>query len=336
MILITGGAGFIGSHTCIELISAGYEVLIIDNFCNSSPERIDCIHSITGQKVSSVAMDVRDVEKLEDIFLRYNIEAVVHCAGYKAVGGSVQKPLAYYRNNIDCTLALCEVMEKNGVKKLIFSSSATVYRNDNVMPVAEDAPLACINPYGWTKLMIEQVLRDVYASDNEWAISLLRYFNPIGAHPSGLIGDDPEGIPNNLMPYITQVVAGKLDTLHVYGNDYPTYDGTGIRDYIHVVDLARGHISALNYALKNNGVEAFNLGTGYGYSVLDVIHTFERVNGTKVPMVIEGRRSGDVAISYAKVQKAADCLGWKAEYGLEKMCEDSWNFACRQYASNFK
>ncbi|MGI5848675.1 MAG: UDP-glucose 4-epimerase GalE [Christensenellales bacterium] len=326
MILVTGGAGFIGSHTCVELIHAGYEIVIADNFSNSSPKIIESIREITGRDIACVHIDVRDKSELARIFQEYDIEAAIHFAGYKAVGESVSKPLSYYRNNIDSALSLCEVMADNNVKKLIFSSSATVYRSGSEMPLDENAPLGCTNPYGYTKLMIEQILQDLYISDRDWSIVLLRYFNPIGAHPSGLIGERPSGIPNNLMPYITQTVSGRLEKLHVFGNDYPTADGTGVRDYIHVVDLANGHVCALDYVKKHTGVEAVNLGTGKGYSVLEVIRAFEKASGKTVPYVIDARRPGDIAVCYAKTDKAEKLIGWRAQRGIEDMCADAWRF----------
>ncbi|MEZ4357714.1 MAG: UDP-glucose 4-epimerase GalE [Eubacteriales bacterium] len=326
MILVTGGAGFIGSHTCIELISSGYDILIVDDFSNSKPEIVDKIGLIAGKKVRCIHADATDKAMLKRIFNENKIDAVIHFAGFKAVGESVEKPLLYYKNNIDSTLALCETMQEYGVKKFIFSSSATVYRSDNKMPLDEDSSLGCTNPYGWTKYMIEQILRDICVSDKEWAVALLRYFNPIGAHKSGLIGEDPNGIPNNLMPYITRVASGKLEELHVFGNDYPTPDGTGIRDYIHVVDLAKGHVSALNYVNKNTGIEAFNLGTGRGYSVLEVIKAFEKASGKKLTYVIDGRRAGDIAVCFAKTDKSKKILNWEAKLNLDDMCTDSWRW----------
>ena len=326
MILVTGGTGFIGSHTCVELILSGYDIVIADNFFNSNPEMANRIELITEKKIRCIKADVSDKIALNKIFVEHKIDAVIHFAGYKAVGESVNKPLSYYRNNIDSTLTLCEVMQEHKVKKFIFSSSATVYKSDNKMPLDEDAALGCTNPYGWTKYMIEQILRDVYVSDNEWSIALLRYFNPIGAHKSGRIGEDPNGIPNNLMPYITRVASGQLEKLHVFGNDYPTVDGTGVRDYIHVVDLAKGHVSALDYVSKNIGIEAFNLGTGRGYSVLEVIKAFEKASGKKLNYVIDGRRAGDIAVCFAKTDKSKRLLNWEAKLGIDDMCEDSWRW----------
>ena len=329
MILVTGGAGFIGSHTCVELIESGHGVVIADDFSNSSPDMIDRIEEITGIKPACVRADVCDKDALARIFRDYDIKAAVHFAGYKAVGESVQKPLDYYRNNIGSALTLCEVMADFGVKKLIFSSSATVYHSGNDMPLCEDASRGCANPYGWTKYMIEQILTDLCAADSSWSVVLLRYFNPIGAHQSGLIGERPNGIPNNLMPYITQTAAGIRERLHVFGDDYPTKDGTGVRDYIHVVDLAKGHVCALDYVETHTGIEAVNLGTGTGYSVLEVIRAFEKASGKTVPYVIDGRRAGDIAECYAKTDKAKALLGWSAQRGIEEMCADAWRFESR-------
>ena len=325
-ILVTGGAGYIGSHTCIELLNAGFEVIIVDNFSNSKPEAIKRIENITGKDISLYEADILNREDLEIIFSENDIDAVVHFAGLKAVGESVEKPLSYYHNNITGTIILCDVMREYGVKNIVFSSSATVYGPENESPLTEDMPLGAINPYGQTKLMIEQILKDLSYSDEDWSIALLRYFNPIGAHESGDIGEDPSGIPNNLMPYITQVAVGKREKLYVFGDDYDTHDGTGVRDYIHVVDLAKGHISALEYILDSKGVDAFNLGTGTGYSVLDVIHAFEKASEKKIPYEIVDRRPGDLAICYADPTKASKELGWKAEMGLSEMCKDSWRW----------
>lgn len=325
-ILVTGGAGYIGSHTCVELLNAGYEVVVVDNFSNSKPEVLNRIEEITNKKVSFYELDILKRENLELIFSENDIEAVIHFAGFKAVGESVEKPLKYYHNNITGTLKLCDVMREYDVKKMVFSSSATVYGMDNVSPLTEDLPLSAINPYGWTKLMIEQILRDLSVSDPSWSIALLRYFNPIGAHESGRIGEDPNGIPNNLMPYITQVAVGKREKLYVFGDDYDTHDGTGVRDYIHVVDLAKGHISALKKIVDTQGIDAYNLGTGVGYSVLDVVKTFEKASGQKIPYVISERRPGDAATCYADPTKALKELGWKAEKTLEDMCRDSWRW----------
>lgn len=325
-ILVTGGAGYIGSHTCVELLEAGYDIVVVDNFSNSKPEALRRVKEITGKDFKVYAVDLLDRDGLDKVFSENDIQAVIHFAGLKAVGESVAIPLKYYYNNITGTIILCEVMQKHGVKKIVFSSSATVYGKPKSVPIKEDFPLCPTNPYGRTKYMIEEILRDVYVADNEWSIILLRYFNPIGAHESGRIGEDPNGIPNNLMPYITQVAVGKREKLYVFGNDYDTHDGTGVRDYIHVVDLARGHLKALEKAIKDNGVEVYNLGTGVGYSVLDVVKTFERVNGVKIPYVITGRRPGDVDKCYADPTKAHKELGWKAEKNLEDMCRDSWNW----------
>lgn len=325
-ILVTGGAGFIGSHTLIELLADAYEPIVIDNFANSDMEALRRVEKITGRSIVFYEGDVRDKEVLNRIFNDHDIAAVIHFAGLKAVGESVSKPLEYYANNLDSTLVLCDVMRKNQVKTIVFSSSATVYGTPEKMPITENMPTSCTNPYGWTKLMNEQILRDLHIADPEWSIILLRYFNPIGAHPSGLIGENPQGIPNNLMPYLTQVAVGRLDKLHVFGNDYPTADGTGVRDYIHVVDLAKGHCRALDYALAHNSVEAINLGTGKGSSVLQLLAAFERNTGVKVPYQIDPRRPGDVAICYADAAKARDLLHWEAEKNLDEMCRDGWNF----------
>lgn len=325
-ILVTGGAGYIGSHTAVELIESGYEVVIVDNFMNSSTEVINRLKKITGKEIKVYDVDLLDKEGLTNVFSENQIEAVIHFAGLKAVGESVEKPLFYYHNNITGTLHLSEVMKDFGVKKMVFSSSATVYGTAETVPLNEDTTLGATNPYGWSKLMLEQIFRDLYTSDNEWSIALLRYFNPVGAHESGLIGENPNGIPNNLTPYITQVAVGKLEKLRVFGNDYDTEDGTGIRDYIHVVDLAKGHLKALDKVLTNNIIDAYNLGTGEGYSVLDMVKTFEKVTGVKIPYEITDRRPGDIAVSYADPTKARQELGWVAERGLEDMLRDSWNW----------
>ena len=326
-ILVTGGAGDIGSHTSIELLQAGYDIVIVDNFCNSKPESLNRIEELTGKKPKFYEVDILDREGLNKVFDENNIEAVIHFAGLKAVGESVEKPIEYYENNISGTLVLCDVMRKHNVKKIVFSSSATVYGMNNKVPFSEDMPTAsATNPYGSTKLFIEQILSDIYISDNEWSVALLRYFNPIGAHESGRIGEDPNGIPNNLMPYITQVAVGKRKELSVFGNDYDTHDGTGVRDYIHVVDLAKGHLKAVGKVLSSNGVEAYNLGTGIGYSVLDVVNSFEKASGQKVPYKIVERRAGDIATCYADATKALRELGWKAEKNLDDMCRDSWRW----------
>lgn len=325
-ILVTGGAGYIGSHTCIEMQNEGYEVVVIDNLDNSSEESLKRVEKITGKPVKFYKEDVRDKEALRRIFGENKIEAVIHFAGLKAVGESVREPIMYYNNNLKNTIALLEVMNEFGVKKIVFSSSATVYGVATEMPLVETMPLGAINPYGRTKLFIEEILRDLYLSDNEWSMAILRYFNPIGAHKSGLIGEDPKGIPNNLMPYISQVAVGKLEKLHVFGNDYNTVDGTGVRDYIHVVDLARGHVKAIEWALKNKGCEAFNLGTGNGVSVLQLRDAFVKASGIDVPYVIDPRRPGDPDEVYANATKAKEVLGWEAEFGIEEMCTDTWRW----------
>ena len=325
-ILVTGGAGYIGSHTCIEMLNAGYGVVVIDNRDNSSEESLKRVEKITGKTVKFYKDDVRDKSALRKILGENKIEAVIHFAGLKAVGESVQKPVEYYDNNLISTLYLIETMTEYGVKKLVFSSSATVYGLSKEMPLVEDMPLGAINPYGRTKYFIEEILRDLYAADNSWSIALLRYFNPIGAHESGLIGEDPKGIPNNLMPYISQVAVGKLEKLHVFGNDYNTVDGTGVRDYIHVVDLAKGHVRAIDWTLGNAGCEAFNLGTGNGTSVLQLRDAFVKASGVEIPYVIDPRRPGDPDIVYAESKKAEKVLGWTAEYGIDRMCEDTWRW----------
>ena len=327
-ILVTGGAGYIGSHTCIELLNAGEQVIILDNFVNSKPVVLDKIREITGKDFLFYEADLLDEAAVDRVFAENDIDSVIHFAGLKAVGESVTKPLLYYHNNITGTLNLCKAMEKYGVKKLVFSSSATVYGHPETCPVKEDFPLSASNPYGQTKLMIEQMIRDFAFADETWSAAILRYFNPLGAHESGLIGEDPNGIPNNLVPYVARVAAGKYPQLTVFGNDYDTPDGTCIRDYIHVVDLAKGHLSALNWIRKNNGAEAFNLGTGNGNSVLEVVAAFEKASGRKVPYVIGERRPGnaDAASSYSDPSKAEKVLGWKAEKNLEDMCRDSWRF----------
>ncbi len=326
-ILLTGGAGFIGSHTCVELCQAGHEAVIVDNYVNSSPEAIRRVEQIVGHPVPHYEADVADREAMDRIFSENDFDAVIHFAGLKAVGESVAQPLRYYRNNLDSTLTLVEVMQAHGVKRIVFSSSATVYGNQPVVPYREDMPsLGCTNPYGWTKFMIEKILEGQQHADPEWSVVLLRYFNPIGAHASGLIGEDPSGIPNNLMPYIAKVAVGELDHLNVFGNDYPTKDGTGVRDYIHVVDLARGHVLACDYAAKGPGCEIINLGTGTGYSVLDLVNTFNRVNHVNIPYVIAPRRAGDIAENFADPTKAKKLLGWEAEKTLEDMCRDTYHF----------
>jgi UDP-glucose 4-epimerase len=325
-ILITGGAGYIGSHTCVELLNAGYEIIVLDNFINSKPEAIERIEDITQKSFKVYSIDLLDEEKVNKVFAENDIEAVVHFAGLKAVGESVFLPLHYYHNNITGTLVLCETMKKHNVKKLVFSSSATVYGLPQKFPISEDSSLGALNPYGRTKLMIEEILHDLYYSDRGWSIALLRYFNPVGAHKSGLIGEDPNGIPNNLMPYITQVAVGNLERLHVYGNKYPTSDGTGVRDYIHVVDLAEGHSKALEKVLNTTGIEAYNLGTGRGYSVLELVSAFEKASGKAIPYEIVDARPGDVAVSYANPLKAEQELGWGAVRDIEDMCKDSWKW----------
>ena len=325
-ILITGGAGYIGSHTCIEMQNAGYEVVVVDNLDNSNEESLKRVEKITGTPVKFYKEDVRDKEALRRIFSENKIEAVIHFAGLKAVGESVREPIMYYDNNLQNTIALLEVMNEFGVKKIVFSSSATVYGVATEMPLTEGMPLGASNPYGRTKYFIEEILRDLYVADKDWCIALLRYFNPIGAHKSGLIGEDPKGIPNNLMPYISQVAVGKLEKLHVFGNDYNTVDGTGVRDYIHVVDLAQGHVKAVDWALKNKGCEAFNLGTGNGTSVLQLRDAFVKASGIDVPYVIDPRRPGDPDEVYADATKAKEVLGWEAKLGIEEMCEDTWRW----------
>lgn len=326
-ILVTGGAGYIGSHTCVELLDAGYDIVVVDNFCNSKPESIDKIKKITGKDFLFYEADLLDKEAVERIFSENEITAVIHFAGLKAVGESVSMPIAYYHNNITSTLLLCEIMRAHNVKKIVFSSSATVYGDPASVPIREDFPLHTTNPYGSTKLMIEQILQDVYVSDHEWGIVLLRYFNPIGAHKSGLIGEDPNGIPNNLLPYVAKVATGELDCLNVFGNDYPTPDGTGVRDYIHVVDLALGHLKALEKISNESGVKIYNLGTGNGYSVLEIVKAFEKASGQKVNYQIAPRRPGDIAVCYADPSKAKEELRWQAQRGLDEMCSDLWNFA---------
>lgn len=325
-ILITGGAGYIGSHTCVEMLNAGKDIVVVDNLDNSSSESLRRVEKITGKTVKFYENDVCDKEALRKIFTENKIEAAIHFAGLKAVGESVRVPMRYYRNNLDSTLSLIEVMTEFGVKKLVFSSSATVYGVAKEMPLVENMPTGAINPYGRTKLFIEEILRDLYVSDNSWSIALLRYFNPIGAHKSGTIGEDPKGIPNNLMPYISQVAVGKLKELHVFGNDYDTVDGTGVRDYIHVVDLAIGHVKAVDWALENIGCEAINLGTGNGTSVLELRDAFVKASGIDVPYVIDPRRPGDPDTVYADATKAKELLGWEAMYGIDEMCVDTWNW----------
>ena len=324
-VLVTGGAGFIGSHTVVELLNEGFEVVVIDNLSNANEEALKRVEEITGKKVAFYKADVRDRDLLEEIFTAHHFDWVIHFAGYKAVGESVAKPIMYYDNNLYSTLVLIETMEKHGVKSIVFSSSATVYGNPERLPIDEDCRLATTNPYGATKLMQEDILRDLWNADNSWNVAILRYFNPVGAHESGRIGEDPKGIPNNLMPYVAQVATGKLKQIGVFGNDYPTPDGTGVRDYIHVVDLARGHVAAIK-SLKGGKLGIYNLGTGNGYSVLDMIHAFEKACGKTLPYEIKPRRAGDVPACYATSEKAERELGWKAEYDLEKMCKDQWNW----------
>ena len=326
-VLVTGGAGYIGSHTCVELLNSGYDVVVIDNLCNSNPKSLDRVEELTGKKVKFYEGDVRDEALLRRIFGENDIESVIHFAGLKAVGESVAQPWRYYDNNLNSTLVLTKVMGDLGCKRIIFSSSATVYTADNEMPLRETSRTGgCTNPYGWTKYMTEQILSGMAFADKEWSVVLLRYFNPIGAHESGRIGEDPRGIPNNLMPYITQVAIGRREYLSVYGNDYDTHDGTGVRDYIHVVDLAKGHVAAVKFAHSNLGCEVFNLGTGTGYSVLDMVKAFNEANGLDLPYKIVDRRPGDIATCYADPTRSAQVLGWKAEKNLQDMCRDSWNW----------
>lgn len=325
-ILVTGGTGYIGSHTCVELLDAGYEIVVIDNLSNSKIDVVDKIKEITGKDFKFYEGDCCDKSVLTKIFEENNIDAVIHFAGFKAVGESVLKPLKYYRNNLYSTITLLEIMKKFNCKKIVFSSSATVYGKPKSLPIKEDFPLSTTNPYGTTKLMIEDILRDLYNSDNEWSIAILRYFNPIGAHKSGLIGENPNDIPNNLMPYIVKVATKELEVLSVFGNDYDTKDGTGVRDYIHVVDLAKGHIKAIEKVLKDKGVDAYNLGTGNGYSVLEVVNTFMNVNNVSVNYKIVARRPGDIDACYADPSYAKEKLNWQANLGIEEMCKDSYNF----------
>ena len=332
-ILLTGGAGYIGSHTAVELVESGYEVVIGDNFSNSKPEVLERLKKIVNKDIKFYEIDFTDYEAVDALFAKENIDAVIHFAGLKAVGESCSIPLEYYKNNIDSTLVLLDVMKKYDVQNIVFSSSATVYGLAKEVPLKENMPTSCTNPYGWTKYMNEQILRDVSKANPSMSVVLLRYFNPIGAHSSGLIGEDPNGIPNNLMPYITQVANKKLPLLNVFGNDYPTKDGTGVRDYIHVVDLAKGHVKAIEYSFKNKGAEVFNLGTGKGYSVLDIVKAFEEANGVAVPYTIVERRPGDIAECYADATKAHEILNWHAEKDLVEMCKDSWNW---QQNCNFK
>ncbi|MGN1409162.1 MAG: UDP-glucose 4-epimerase GalE [Eubacteriales bacterium] len=326
-ILVTGGAGYIGSHTVVELQNSGYDVVVCDNLCNSSRKSLERVEKITGKPVKFYLADILDRDAMENIFENEQIDSVIHFAGLKAVGESVAKPWEYYNNNISGTLVLVDVMRKHGCKNIIFSSSATVYGNPAFIPITEDCPKGnCTNPYGWTKSMLEQILSDIQKADNEWNVVLLRYFNPIGAHKSGLIGENPNGIPNNLMPYITQVAVGKRPELGVFGNDYDTHDGTGVRDYIHVVDLAKGHVCAVKKINENCGLKIYNLGTGIGYSVLDIVKNFEEATGVKIPYSIKPRRPGDIDKCYSSADLAAKELGWKAENGIKEMCEDSWRW----------
>lgn len=325
-ILVTGGAGYIGSHTCIRLLESGYRVVVLDNFSNSSREAVRRVEDITRQALPLVEGDVNDAVLLDQLFEQHAIDAVIHFAGLKAVGESVAQPLRYYHNNVSGTLVLCDAMRRAGVKNMVFSSSATVYGDPASVPIREDFPTSATNPYGRSKLMVEELLGDLYVSDNAWNVALLRYFNPVGAHISGRIGEDPADIPNNLMPYIAQVAVGRREHLSVFGSDYPTHDGTGVRDYIHVMDLAEGHVKALQWLERGLGLKAFNLGTGKGYSVLDMLHAFERACGQKLPYVLTDRRPGDVACCYADPAMAAEELGWRAELGLEAMCADAWRW----------
>ncbi len=326
-ILITGGAGYIGSHTALELLNEGYEVVVYDNLSNSSEESLKRVEELTGKKIHFYEGDILDAKSLTKMFEAEKVDAVIHCAALKAVGESVQKPLEYYQNNITGTLTLMDVMRKVGVKNIVFSSSATVYGNPEIIPITEECQKGqCTNPYGWTKSMMEQIMSDTQKADKEWNVILLRYFNPVGAHESGRIGEDPKGIPNNLMPYISQVAVGKLEKLGVFGDDYDTPDGTGVRDYIHVVDLAIGHVKAIDYIFTKPGLDIINLGTGVGYSVLDMAKAFGKACGKEIPYEIKPRREGDIAMCYADPSKALKVLGWKAERGLDKMCEDTWRW----------
>ncbi|MGE7120747.1 UDP-glucose 4-epimerase GalE [Peribacillus sp. NPDC046944] len=328
-ILVTGGAGFIGSHTCVELLNEGYDIIVVDNFSNSKPESLKRVCKITGKRIKIYQVDLLNRDLFEKVFIENKIDAVIHFAGLKAVGESVDHPLKYFKNNITSTIILCELMQKYKVKKLVFSSSATVYGMPECVPISEDFPLQALNPYGRTKLMIEEILQDLYISDAAWSISILRYFNPIGAHESGEIGEDPSGIPNNLMPYITKVAVGELKELQVFGEDYPTIDGTGVRDYIHVVDLAQGHVFALDKTIKASGVNIYNLGTGKGYSVLEVLSAFESTTGVNIPFKITLPRPGDAAVCYADPTKAEKELKWTAKKNISDMCRDSWRWQSR-------
>lgn len=325
-ILLTGGAGYIGSHTCVEILNAGYDIVVVDNLCNSSVESLQRVENLTGKSIEFYQIDILNTQELHEIFHRHQIYAVIHFAGLKAVGESVEKPVAYYHNNICGTISLCQAMQEHGVFNIVFSSSATVYGDPASLPITEDFPLSATNPYGRSKLVIEEILRDLWVSDNRWNVTLLRYFNPVGAHRSGVLGEDPSGIPNNLMPYIAQVAYGKLERLLVFGDDYETSDGTGVRDYIHVVDLARGHLKALEKMQDGSGVGIYNLGTGRGYSVLEMISAFETAAGIDVPYQIVDRRPGDIAACYADPSLSESELDWKAELGLKEMCEDTWRW----------
>ena len=326
-VFVTGGAGYIGSHTCVELLQAGHTVVAADNLCNSSAESLRRVEALTGKPVPLYPVDLLDRAALNELFDRYDFDCVIHFAGLKAVGESVEKPLLYYQNNLGSTMNLLSVMAEHNVKNIIFSSSATVYDQNNTMPLTEESRTGnCTNPYGWTKFMCEEIMRSTAAADKDWSVILLRYFNPVGAHPSGVIGEDPRGIPNNLMPFISQTASGRRDHLNVFGNDYPTPDGTGVRDYIHVVDLARGHVAAIRFMAEHRGTHVFNLGTGIGYSVLDMVKAFESANGIRIPYEIAPRRSGDLAVVYADPSKSEKVLGWKAEKTLEDMCRDAWNW----------
>lgn len=325
-VLVTGGAGYIGSHTCVSLLESGHEVIIVDDFSNSSLESIRRVEKITGHKLTVYEVDLKDYEAINDVFERETVDSVIHFAAYKAVGESVSKPIEYYTNNISGTLNLLDVMRKHNVKNFVFSSSATVYGDPITNPITEDFALSTTNPYGSTKLMTEMILKDIYVADNEWNIVILRYFNPIGAHESGLIGEDPAGIPNNLVPYIAQVAVGKREKLSVFGNDYDTHDGTGVRDYIHVVDLAEGHVAAISALAKDSGFVVYNLGTGHGYSVLDIVKAYEKASGVEIPYVIEARRPGDIATCYADPSLAKNELNWEAKRDLNTMCVDSWRW----------
>lgn len=326
-ILVTGGAGYIGSHTCVELLNVGYEVVVVDNLYNASKKSLEVVEKLTGKKVTFYKADIRDTKKIDEIFkTEKNIFGVIHFAGLKAVGESCQIPLEYYDNNVAGTVALCKVMKENNCKNIIFSSSATVYGDPYTVPIKEDFPLSATNPYGRTKLMLEEILEDTYKSDNEWNVVILRYFNPIGAHESGDLGEDPNGIPNNLLPYVAQVAVGKLEKVSVFGNDYNTHDGTGVRDYIHVVDLARGHVSALKKLEPNSKLSIYNLGTGNGYSVFDVLKNMSKAVGRELPFVVAPRRSGDISVCYADSTKAEEELGWIAQFDIERMCEDLWRW----------